>query len=49
MVEFVCNLLDEPCRRVINGYKDCIGCFIFHRIIRHQDSPDLYKKVVKNE
>ena len=44
-----CGIIQEDCRRIRDGYRDCIGCHIWHRVKRHGDDPNMYKtKQLKN-
>ena len=42
--ELDCGILQEPCRKIVDNYRDCINCVVFHRVKRHGDDPELYRK-----
>lgn len=42
-IEYDCGILQEKCRRIVNNYRDCTGCYIWHRVKRHGDDPNQYK------
>jgi len=44
-VKLNCGILQEDCRRIVDNYRDCTGCYIWHRVKRHRDNPDLYKNL----
>lgn len=41
--ELDCDILQENCRRIVDNYRDCINCYIWHRVKRHGEDPKIFK------